>query len=238
MNDSTRRTIRTALAVLVALAAAAPVLVSEAGLDADQWPWLASVLAVAAVITRLMASPVVDGILAKLGLGKAPADGRHELGRDEVGAARLWLVLPVVIILAAVASLVAADSASAHRPREVVRSANAQASALSVDMDVTSTEVCAGTLIVTFSGALLVDAARYPILDMGLAKMEAYELSGRSWPHGQWVPLEGLRSGGGHSLRWVGWQDSVTKGSHWVRVRVRDAGTVSEPFTITTECAA
>jgi hypothetical protein len=60
MTDSTRRVIRTTVEVLIALAAALPVLVAEAGLDVARWPWLAVVLAVAAAITRIMASPVTE----------------------------------------------------------------------------------------------------------------------------------------------------------------------------------
>lgn len=65
MTDQTRSTIRTALAVLIALAAALPVLVAEAGLDVTRWPWLGVVLAVAAAITRVMASPVTEGLLRR-----------------------------------------------------------------------------------------------------------------------------------------------------------------------------
>lgn len=65
MQDSTRRTIRTVVAVLVALAAAAPVLVAEAGLDPGRWPWLGVVLAAAAAITRVMASPVTERLLQR-----------------------------------------------------------------------------------------------------------------------------------------------------------------------------
>lgn len=82
MSDATRRTIRTAFQALVALAAAAPVLVHEAGLDPHRWAWLGVVLAVALAITRLMASAVVDQFLAQFlpWLSTGQPDGRHELG--------------------------------------------------------------------------------------------------------------------------------------------------------------
>lgn len=60
-----RATARTAFASLVALASVLPVLVKETGLDADQWPWLASVLAVCAFVTRVMADPRVEVFLRK-----------------------------------------------------------------------------------------------------------------------------------------------------------------------------
>lgn len=96
MKDSTRRTLRTLLAALISAAAMAPVLVSEAGLDPARWPWLAGFLAVCAVVTRVMASPVVESFLAAYvpwlaqgvpqgtdaGRNWGLADGRHELGRD------------------------------------------------------------------------------------------------------------------------------------------------------------
>lgn len=65
MTDQTRRTIRTTVAVIVALAAALPVLVAEAGLDVTRWPWLGVILAVAAAVTRIMASPVTERLLQR-----------------------------------------------------------------------------------------------------------------------------------------------------------------------------
>ena len=60
MRRPWRATFRTAFAVLLALAALAPVLVAEAGLEPDSMPWLAGVLGVAAAITRIMAHPMVE----------------------------------------------------------------------------------------------------------------------------------------------------------------------------------
>ena len=60
-----RATLRTVFQALVALAVMAPVLVEATGLQADQWPWLAGVLAVAAAITRIMALPQVEDFLAR-----------------------------------------------------------------------------------------------------------------------------------------------------------------------------
>ncbi|WBP89547.1 hypothetical protein [Kitasatospora cathayae] len=59
MSDSARRTARTVLAVVLALAAGLPLLVRTAGLP-DTLPGLGTVLAVAAAITRVMALPQVD----------------------------------------------------------------------------------------------------------------------------------------------------------------------------------
>jgi hypothetical protein len=59
MSDSARRTARTILAVVLALAAGLPLLVRTAGLP-DTLPGLGTVLAVAAAITRVMALPQVD----------------------------------------------------------------------------------------------------------------------------------------------------------------------------------
>lgn len=58
-----RRTIRTVFQALVGLAVMAPLLVAQTGLDPDQLPWLAGVLAVAAAITRIMAIPQVEAWL-------------------------------------------------------------------------------------------------------------------------------------------------------------------------------
>ncbi|MFG3228100.1 hypothetical protein ACGF07_25410 [Kitasatospora sp. NPDC048194] len=62
MSDSARRTIRTILAVVLALAAGLPLLVHTAGLP-DTLPGLGTVLAVAAAITRVMALPQVNAWL-------------------------------------------------------------------------------------------------------------------------------------------------------------------------------
>lgn len=66
-----RTTVRTLLQVLIGLAAAAPVLISTVGLDTTGTV-VGVVLAVSAVITRVMAIPGVDEILAKLGLAAEP----------------------------------------------------------------------------------------------------------------------------------------------------------------------
>lgn len=77
MSDKTRRTVRTVLQVVLAVALAVPVLVQAAGLDAEQLPWLATVVAVAAAVARVMQSDVVEGLLQRvLGgrLAAAPPD--------------------------------------------------------------------------------------------------------------------------------------------------------------------
>ena len=82
MSDATRRTLRTALAVTLAILAALPLIVAEAGLDAEQTPWLASILAVAALVTRIMSTRAVDELLTKVGFGKVV--GRHAAPPDGV----------------------------------------------------------------------------------------------------------------------------------------------------------
>jgi hypothetical protein len=62
MTDALRRTLRTGLQVLVGLAAALPLLVHTTGLPSTL-PGLGTALAVAAAVTRLMASPLVDQLL-------------------------------------------------------------------------------------------------------------------------------------------------------------------------------
>ncbi|MFB8241985.1 hypothetical protein ACFC58_36170 [Kitasatospora purpeofusca] len=62
MKDSTRRTIRTAFALVLALAAGLPLLVETAGLPSTL-PGLGTVLTVAAAVTRVMALPMVDAWL-------------------------------------------------------------------------------------------------------------------------------------------------------------------------------
>ncbi|MGW2371647.1 hypothetical protein [Kitasatospora sp. NPDC001683] len=75
MSDSARRTARTVLAVVPALAAGLPLLVRTAGLP-DTLPGLGTVLAVAAAITRVLALPQVDAWLPSwLKMAPAPAAG-------------------------------------------------------------------------------------------------------------------------------------------------------------------
>ena len=66
MSDATRRTIRTAFAALLAVAAAVPVLLEQTGLKADQWPWLAAIVGFCAAITRVINTPVVEDLLRQL----------------------------------------------------------------------------------------------------------------------------------------------------------------------------
>lgn len=97
-KDSVRRTLRTTIAVTVAVATAVPLLV-EAGVlrvDPADAPWLASIVAVAAGITRLMADPRVDALLGRVlgaswtrdgvitpaGVGQHRADVPPDLGDD------------------------------------------------------------------------------------------------------------------------------------------------------------
>jgi len=69
MSDKTRRTVRTVLQVVLGLALAVPVLLEATGLRGDEWPWLAFVVAGAAVVARLMQSPAADELLHRVGLG-------------------------------------------------------------------------------------------------------------------------------------------------------------------------
>lgn len=62
MSDSARRTVRTVVALVLALASGLPLLVHTAGLP-ETLPGLGTVLAVAAAITRLMALPQVNAWL-------------------------------------------------------------------------------------------------------------------------------------------------------------------------------
>jgi hypothetical protein len=62
MKDSTRRTIRTSFQTGLALAAGLPLIVAASGVS-DALPGLGVVLAVAAGITRVMALPLIDGLL-------------------------------------------------------------------------------------------------------------------------------------------------------------------------------
>lgn len=65
-TEQVRKTLRTALAVLLAVAAAVPVLVEAGVITPGGAPWLATIVALAATFTRIMQSPTVDALLGKL----------------------------------------------------------------------------------------------------------------------------------------------------------------------------
>ncbi|NGO68221.1 hypothetical protein [Streptomyces boncukensis] len=73
MSDATRRTIRTAVAWVLSLAAALPAIVDASGIPASL-PWVAGALAVAAAVTRVMALPAVDALLPRWLRKEPPPD--------------------------------------------------------------------------------------------------------------------------------------------------------------------
>lgn len=75
-----RSTVRTVFQALVGLAVILPVMVQAAGLNPETIPWLAGVLGVAAVVTRVMALPAVESWLRKYlpFLAAAPKGVTHE----------------------------------------------------------------------------------------------------------------------------------------------------------------
>lgn len=84
MSDATRRTIRTTLEVIIALAAIVPVVVTTIGLDNITNPEVAGIVtgivAAAAAITRIAALPAVEDFLQTwLPWLAAESNGRHEL---------------------------------------------------------------------------------------------------------------------------------------------------------------
>lgn len=87
MTDATRRTVRTVVQTVLALAAGAPLIIDAAGIPQTA-TGVGVVLAVAAGITRVMALPVVDGLLPRW-LRAAPHrdDELLALDRTDKGAA-------------------------------------------------------------------------------------------------------------------------------------------------------
>ncbi|MFE6683919.1 hypothetical protein [Streptomyces sp. NPDC057729] len=68
MKPSTKRSIRTAIQAAAGLAAALFAIVQVSGVP-ESLPWVAGALAVAAVVSRVMALPVAEQLLARVGLG-------------------------------------------------------------------------------------------------------------------------------------------------------------------------
>lgn len=74
-----KATTRTVLQLVVGLAVALPIFVSESGID-NTIPFVATALAVSAAVARIMAIPVVNIYLGKyLGLGAEPQPKRNEI---------------------------------------------------------------------------------------------------------------------------------------------------------------
>ncbi|MER6917022.1 hypothetical protein ABT354_35705 [Streptomyces sp. NPDC000594] len=76
MKDTSKRTVRTVLQTGVALAAALPGIVSASGIPGTL-PWVAGALAVAGGVTRVMALPVVEAVLDRVGIGLAGPRTEH-----------------------------------------------------------------------------------------------------------------------------------------------------------------
>lgn len=241
MKDSTRRTLRTAFAVLVALAAGAPVLVHEAGLKPDQWPWLATVLAVAAGITRLLASQAVEDLLARFApwLSAGPSrPGRHELGGTagdpamgrDAGSARIRAVLAVAFALLLVGFTAA--TAQAHWPHRQPRTnlpgvAHWPSGTPIPEPDRDSTIYwiganawsCEGVLWVAYSEQNLVGGRLVARQSDGAAKVQVHDYSGRFGPYGEWLDVPVDRDNGSH-LGWSGFLEAQQSGGHMDLVRV------------------
>ncbi|GHE31936.1 hypothetical protein [Streptomyces hydrogenans] len=62
MKDSTRRTVRTVFQTVVSVAAGMPLLLDASDIP-ETAPGVGVIIAVAAAVTRLMALPLVDGLL-------------------------------------------------------------------------------------------------------------------------------------------------------------------------------
>lgn len=65
-----RATARTAIALIIALASLLPTIALAGGLETEQW--VAQLILVCAAITRVMAIPAVNELLAKFGLSAEP----------------------------------------------------------------------------------------------------------------------------------------------------------------------
>ncbi|MFF2013996.1 hypothetical protein ACFVWY_33725 [Streptomyces sp. NPDC058195] len=74
MQTSTVRSIRTAIQAAIGVAAALPAIVAASGIP-ESLPWVAGALAIAAGVSRVMALPVVEQLLDRIGIGLTE-DGR------------------------------------------------------------------------------------------------------------------------------------------------------------------
>lgn len=86
-TEQVRRTVRTALAVLVSVAMLVPLIVQVTGLTIAQAPWLGTIVAAAAAVTRVMADPKVNELLRRF-LGEPFAVDQGVLGAVDSAPAR------------------------------------------------------------------------------------------------------------------------------------------------------
>lgn len=84
-KDSIRRTLRTALAVTVAVASVVLALVQAGTIDPEAAPWLGTIVVVATGITRAMQSPAVDKLLGTVLGASWTRDGVIPTGAPDVG---------------------------------------------------------------------------------------------------------------------------------------------------------
>ena len=237
MKESTKRVIRTSLAVLVSLAAMAPVLVAQAGLDAGQWPWLATILAVAAGITRVMALPQVNDLLVKFGIGMP--DGRHELGRtgdstDGSGSDSGRVVVQVLVLLAAsaVIAVLTAGPALAHRRPPTP---NRPVLAAVLHLQVRSAWACDEVLLVSYDTEQLVGKAWTLRLDDGRVDVQGFYIGrAAAGPAGTWTALGSVP--GGES--WRRWPATGVGMPSQVRVVRTDTGVTSVAVPVVAGCPA
>ncbi|MFI0736402.1 hypothetical protein ACH4S9_46645 [Streptomyces sp. NPDC021225] len=68
MSPANKRTVRTMIQTVVAVAVALPAIVNASGVP-ESLPWVAGALAVAGGLARVMALPSVEQLLDRFGLG-------------------------------------------------------------------------------------------------------------------------------------------------------------------------
>ncbi|MFJ9892731.1 hypothetical protein ACIQPR_05295 [Streptomyces sp. NPDC091280] len=73
MTPASKRTVRTVIQGVVMFAVALPAIVSASGIP-ESLPWVAGALVVAAGLARVMALPVVEQLLDRVGLGLVDDD--------------------------------------------------------------------------------------------------------------------------------------------------------------------
>lgn len=100
-----RATARTVLQGLLGFLALLPFIVRDSGLDPEVYPWLGGILAVAAVVTRVMALPQVEAFLQKYVPFLAATPRQRAAYRNEGGyvdGLTLLVVVLVVVVLVVV----------------------------------------------------------------------------------------------------------------------------------------
>lgn len=169
--------------------------------------------------------------------GPLPSGGDFDAFGSDSGRVRVSLAMAAagMLLLVAILPASAAPRAGLRDPDLSPRSARQPV--LVEHVRTGGVWACGAVLLVSYDVERLVAMQWQPELDDGRVGLEVEDLSGRSWPHGIWVPAESVKPGGEHWLRWP-LADADKLGMNPVAARVTRGGAASVSRPIEPGCPA